>query len=113
MFDPYYQQPAPPPTPVLAKPATDCDNCGGFVQVGQRITIVIDGVMDYDPSSGYGVVLDPNGGRVLAYFRMEREQIDNPVLHAECSAEYCHDHITQEECGNAYCAACNAKLSGD
>jgi hypothetical protein len=82
--------------------------------------MIISGYLDFDPNTGMFIIVSESGRNVLAQFPAEREPDHPPVMDTDCSAEYCHDNLTNEPCGNnddAYCVSCgdrlNAKIEED
>src|SRR5512140_319953 len=104
----YYDPQAPPqqephislgPYNADQAPHLDCESCGSPITVGQelvelkrwRLAIVLpSGQLCFWPTEESKMTMLPDG-----------QQQQQPIyVHADCSAEYAHDHITKEPCGN-------------
>jgi hypothetical protein len=93
-------------------PSIECANCGTPITVGQEAVPLAKYVIGWDWQNG---VLVPV---VSADFAAEFKT--TPWVHADCSAQFSHDHISKDTCGNEdeefyprECQCCGARLDPD
>lgn len=95
-------------------PSLQCENCGQPITVGQLYCTM------YRNRLGCGT----QTGRLAALNHEESNPLDangQPIpiyFHEDCSAEYAHDHITKEPCGEEadverLCSNCEARMEED
>jgi hypothetical protein len=89
-----------PPQQTPALPYMECAHCPSPIQVGERFVYIVQAVLAMD-ASGQLVMAPPH-------------DVEGPaVIHEDCSAEYCHDMIQKDRCGqndNHYCSTCGNML---
>jgi ribosomal protein L37E len=87
-------------------PFIECANCGTAITVGQRLTLIREWFLGIDMKTGQLAMVPPTDW-----------EGDFAYVHSDCSAEFAHDQITKEPCGQetdedekGHCTMCGVAL---
>jgi hypothetical protein len=82
---------------------TECDNCGGLIEMGQEAVEIFMGVLGRGKKSGQPMVVESLVNK------------DCPVakLHPECCVEFINHFVCEMEYEEPLCSVCESKLEGD